>query len=112
MITDSESPVSFAEVQKAPPERRLSEELRRCKSLRYPKKPPLLSKKTRQVTLTSSKSFDADVLAAIFSAEDDIGGKLFISIFICQDFFRLNPSSNDDTTQILFVFTVESLDYS
>ena len=112
MITDSESPVSFAEVQKAPPERRLSEELRRCKSLRYPKKPPLLSKKTRQVTLTSSKSFDADVLAAIFSAEDDIGGKLFISTFICQDFFRLNPSSNDDTTQILFAFTVESLDYS
>ena len=112
MITDSESPVSFAEVQKAPPERRLSEELRRCKSLRYPTKPPLLSKKTRQVTLTSSKSFDADVLAAIFSAEDDIGGKLFISTFICQDFFRLNPSSNDDTTQILFAFTVESLDYS
>ena len=99
-------------MQKAPPERRLSEELRRCKSLRYPKKPPLLSKKTRQVTLTSSKSFDADVLAAIFSAEDDIGGKLFISTFICQDFFRLNPSSNDDTTQILFAFTVESLDYS
>ena len=93
MITDSESPVSFAEVQKAPPERRLSEELRRCKSLRYPKKPPLLSKKTRQVTLTSSKSFDADVLAAIFSAEDDIGGKLLISTIICLKIFSLSIES-------------------
>ena len=82
MIADSESPVSFTEVQKAPPERRLSEELRRCKSLRYPSKPPLLSKKTRQVTLTSSTSFDADVLSAIYNAEDDNGGKRFISVFV------------------------------
>jgi len=70
---DSESPVSFSEVREAPPDRRLSEELRRCKSLRYAKEPPLISKKTRQITLTSSKSFDADVLAAILNVEDDIG---------------------------------------
>ena len=82
IIADSESPVSFSEVQEAPPDRRLSEELRRCKSLRYAKKPPLISKKTRQITLTSSKSFDADVLAAILNVEDDIGGKLLFSIKI------------------------------
>ena len=88
-IADSESPVSFAEVQEAPPDRRLSEELRRCKSLRYAKKPPLISKKTRQITLTSSKSFDAEVLDAIFSTEDDIGGKLFFSIKMF--FIKSNP---------------------
>ena len=90
IIADSESPVSFSEVREAPPDRRLSEELRRCKSLRYAKKPPLISKKTRQITLTSSKSFDADVLAAILNVEDDIGGKFFFSI----RYFQLNPTLN------------------
>ena len=72
------------------PERRLSDELRRAKSLRYPSKPPLLTPKTRQVTLTSSQSFDADVLAAIFSAEDDAGGNLVIlSLFMMMIVFFL-----------------------
>ena len=69
------------------PERRLSDELRRAKSLRYPSKPPLLTPKTRQVTLTSSQSFDADVLAAIFSAEDDAGGNLVIPSLFMIVFF-------------------------
>ena len=76
-IADSESPVGFPQEKLLPPERRLSAELRRAKSLRNPAR-PLLSSKSRQKTLPASQSFNYDpkALAEIIGdLEDRFEGK-------------------------------------
>jgi hypothetical protein len=90
IIADSESPVSFPQEEKPPPERRLSAELRRVSSLRNPTRPSLLSTMTRQITLSSSKSssnFDPTSLAQIIGdLEDELEGKLQFPGDLCESF--------------------------
>ena len=70
IFSDSESPETFLDVQKAPPERRLSAELKRVQSLKHPRKPTLQTTQSNLIT----KSFDAESLQAILGGEGEPDG--------------------------------------
>ena len=74
IFSDSESPETFLDVQKAPPERRLSAELKRVQSLKHPRKPPLQTTQSNLIT----KSFDAESLQAILGGEGEPDGNSLV----------------------------------